>query len=177
MPKSNSLLCLFFYPSPSDPGPIWWKAWSFWLPGPAGSSQCHPQANTGEKPGGGRAQQRRFRLRHQLLWDGPRQPGQLPALTPWTVVHSKWGQELKTKGTFLFSLQWRNKITEENATPMFRALVSPGFRIGIKILLYRCCNERRNGHPLLIIKKYKHHPLVKCWLIWLGAVHLIYFCS
>lgn len=126
------------------PGPIWREAWSFRLPGPAGSPQRHPQANTGEKPGGGQPQRWRFRLRHQFLGDGPRQPGQLPALTPWMVLDSKPGQELKTKGPFfLFCLQWRNKITEENATPTFKALVSPRFRIGIKLPLYGCCTEKK----------------------------------
>lgn len=29
-------------------------------------------------------------------------------------------QELNTKGPFLFCLQWRNNITEENVMPMFQ---------------------------------------------------------
>lgn len=56
-------------------------------------------------------------------------------MTPWMVLDTKPGQELKTKGPFLLCLQWRNKITEENATPTFKALVCPGFTIGIKLLL------------------------------------------
>ncbi len=165
------LTSLFIFLSPY-PGPIWREAWSFRLPGTAGPPQRHPQANTGEKPGRGQPQWRRFRLRHQFFWDGSRQPGQLPALTPWIVLDLKPGQALKTKGPFfLFCLQWRNKITEENATPTFKALVSPRFSIGIKLLLYGCCTKRRNCSALLTVKN-KHHPLVKCWQVWPGATYL-----
>lgn len=117
-------------------GPIWREARSFWLPGPAGSPQCHPQANKGEKPGRGRAQQWRFRLRHQLFWDRPWQPGQLPAMT---ALDLKPGQELKTKGPFfvLCAVEEQNHRRECNTY----AKVSPGFRIGIKLLLYGCCRE------------------------------------
>lgn len=96
------------------PGPLWREAWSFWLPGAADSPQRHPQANTWEKRGGGEPQRRPFRLRHQLLRDRPRQPGQLPALTPCTLLDSKPGQELKTKGSFfvMFALEEQNHRRE-----------------------------------------------------------------
>lgn len=130
----NMAICISLHnpPTPSflsEPGPIWWKARPFWLPRPVGSPQCHPQADTRENPSGGRAQRWGFRLRHQLLRDGPRQPGQLPALTSWTVLDLKWGQGLKAKGTFCCVLQWRNTITEDNATRLFGALESPGMRL------------------------------------------------
>lgn len=89
----------------SDLGSIWWKAGPFWLPGPVGSSQCHPQANTGEAPGRGWAQWRRIRLGHQLIWDRPRQPGQLPPLTPWTVQESEVRPRTKVKGN-IFCFIW-----------------------------------------------------------------------
>lgn len=60
------------------PGPIWREARPLRLWGPAGSPHRHPQADTREKCGRGRG---RLGLGHQLHWDRPGQPGQLPALT------------------------------------------------------------------------------------------------
>ncbi len=63
------------------------------------------------------------------------------------------------KGTFiLLYLQWMNKITEENAMPRFKALVSLGFRVGVKLLLYSCCyREIRNGSVLFAFKTNNIH--------------------
>lgn len=128
--ESDTLVLVFFLPFLCS-GPVWWKAWPFRLSGPAYSPQCHPQAHTGEKSRWGRPQ-RRLRLRHQLLGDGPWQPGQHPALTPCTVRHSK-PRTTKTKALFcLFCLQRRNIITAEIKTPALQALVSPGPRMGIR---------------------------------------------
>lgn len=99
-------MCVFILVS--DPGSFWWKAGPFWLPGPVGSSQCHPQANTGEAPGRGRAQRRRIRLGHQLIWNRPRQPGQLPPLTPRTVQESEVRPRTKVKGN-IFCFIWEGE--------------------------------------------------------------------
>lgn len=98
------LLKLVFI-SASDSGSIRREAGPFWLPGPLGSPQCHPQENTGETPGRGRAQRKWFRLGHQLIWDRPRQPGQLPPLTPWTVQESEVRPRTKVKGN-IFCFIW-----------------------------------------------------------------------
>lgn len=123
----------------SDSGSIWWEAGPFWLPGPLGSSQCHPQANTGEGPGRGRAQWRRIRLGHQLIWDRPRQPGQLPPLTPWTVQESDVRPRTKVKGNifcFIWSEGGRKKTTE-SATSTVQLKITDWIHVFLILMLQR----------------------------------------
>lgn len=54
----------------------------------------------------------------------------------------------KDKGTFcLFCLQWRNKITKENAAPIFKALVSP--ESGLESSL--CCMDVAEGDEMVVL--------------------------
>lgn len=165
--------CLFIISIPLrlTQGPIWRKAGPFWLPGSAGSPQCHPQASAGEKPDGRRAQRRRFRLRHQLLWDRPRQPGQFPALTPKQWWTQKWGQRWKAKGTFFCFVCSGGVKSQKRMQHLCLGLwACPGVQDWKWDSVLQMLQRGRKWSSSPHNQKIQHHPLVRCWLIWLGAV-------